>query len=47
MQILEWLAFGRHALIAMIFVGHVVLLQLLQDNIFEAAKFRGPIRQTG
>jgi hypothetical protein len=47
MQILGWLAFGRHALIAMIFVGHVVLLQLLQDNIFGAAKFRGPIRQTG
>jgi hypothetical protein len=47
MQILEWLAFGRHALIAMIFARHVVLLQLPQDNIFGAAKFRGPIRQTG
>jgi hypothetical protein len=47
MQILERLAFERHALIAMIFVGHVVLLQLLQDNIFGAAEFRGPIRQTG
>jgi hypothetical protein len=47
MQILGWLAFGRHALIVMIFARHVVLLQLLQDNIFEAAKFPGPIRQTG
>jgi hypothetical protein len=45
--LLRWLAFGCHALIAVILARHVVLLQLLQDNIFEAAEFRGPVRQTG
>jgi hypothetical protein len=44
-------ALGWHALIPANFAGHVVLLQLLQDNIFEGVEFRsslqGLIRQTG
>jgi hypothetical protein len=33
-------ALRRRALIATIFAGHVVWLHLLQDNIFDPAKFR-------
>ena len=47
MRTLERLALGRHALIVVNVAGHVVLLHLLQDNIFEAAGFRGPAKWCG
>src|ERR1700739_450764 len=39
-QILDGFGLGNLALILVPFAGHVVLLHLLQDNIFVAAKFR-------
>jgi hypothetical protein len=44
MQDLEPFLFGRDALIPAIFAGHIVLLPLLQDNIFALTKFRGSLR---
>jgi hypothetical protein len=43
MRTLERFALGRHRLIPANIAGHVVLLQLLQDNILQAAKFRAPL----
>jgi hypothetical protein len=40
-QILDGFEALYRARIAVIFAGHVVMLQLLQDNIFPAAKFPG------
>jgi hypothetical protein len=40
MRTLEGFALGRHRLIPANIAGHLVLLQLLQDNILQAAKFR-------
>jgi hypothetical protein len=37
-------ALRRRGGIRSIFAGHIVLLHLLQDNIFEAAKFRDTFR---
>jgi hypothetical protein len=36
------IAAGCRALIPAIVAGHAVLLHLLQDNIFDAAKFHTP-----
>jgi hypothetical protein len=40
LHILALPALRRRALIGTIFAGHVVELHLLQDNIFDQAKFR-------
>jgi hypothetical protein len=39
--VFDWFAFRRRALIAVMVAGHVIMLHLLQDNIFDAAQFRG------
>jgi hypothetical protein len=43
MRTLERFALGRQQLIPANIAGHVILLQLLQDNISQAAEFRGPL----
>jgi hypothetical protein len=40
LQTLALAALRRRALIRTIFAGHVVEFHLLQDNIFDPAKFR-------